>query len=70
VDEEGNTLDFVLRTKRDSLTACRLFRKILKTNHLQTPRIINVDKNPALSCAIDKLNVDGSPPSKTVLRQD
>jgi transposase-like protein len=69
VDKEGNTLDFVLRAKRDAVAACRFFRKTLKANHTQTLRVINVDKNPALSCAIGNLKVDGLIPSKTVLRK-
>jgi IS6 family transposase len=48
VDKEGNTLDFVLRAKRDAKAASRFFKKTLQTS--QTPRVINVDKNPALSC--------------------
>jgi IS6 family transposase len=69
VDKEGNTLDFILRAKRDAKAASRFFKKTLKANHTQTPRVINVDKNPTLSCAIGNLKVDGSLPSKTVLRQ-
>jgi transposase-like protein len=69
VDKEGNTLDFMLRAKRDAVAACRFFRKTLKAKHTQTPRVINVDKNPALTCAIGNLKVDGFMPSKTVLRQ-
>jgi transposase-like protein len=69
VDKEGNTLDFMLRAKRDALAACRFFRKTLKANHTQTPRVINVDKNPALSCAIGNLKTKDLLPVKTVLRQ-
>lgn len=69
VDKEGKTLDFVLRVHRDAKAAMRFFRKTLDANHTQTPRVINVDKNPALSCAIAKLKKDGFLPSKTVLRQ-
>jgi IS6 family transposase len=69
VDKEGNTLDFMLRAKRDAKAASRFFKKTLKANHTQTPRVINVDKNPALSCAIGNLKTDGLLPVKTVLRQ-
>jgi transposase-like protein len=69
VDKEGNTLDFVLRAKRDAKAASRFFKKTLKANHTQTPRVINVDKNPALSCAIDNLKNDDFLPTKTVFRQ-
>ena len=49
VDKEGNTLDFLLRAKRDVKAASRFFKKVLKAKRTQTPRVINVDKNPALS---------------------
>ena len=42
----------VEKEKRDAKGSSRFFEKILKANHTQTPRGINVDKNPALSCAI------------------
>jgi len=69
VDKEGNTLEFLLRAKRDAKAATRFFKKSLGASHNQTPRVINVDKNPALSCAINNLKEDGSLPGKTVLRQ-
>ena len=69
VDKEGNTLDFVLRAKRDAKAASRFFKKTLKANLTQTPRVINVDKNPVLSCAIGNLKTDDLLPVKTVLRQ-
>jgi transposase-like protein len=40
----------------------------LKANH-HPPRVINVDKNLALSCAIGNLKIDDLLPEKTVLRQ-
>lgn len=69
VDKEGKTLDFVLRAKRDAKAASRFFKKTLKVNYTQSPRVINVDKNPALSCAIEYLKTDDLLPVKTVLRQ-
>jgi transposase-like protein len=69
VDKEGNTLDFMLRAKRDAKAASRFFRKTLNANHTQDPRVINVDKNPALSCAIGNLKVDDSLLLRTILRQ-
>src|SRR4028119_705403 len=47
VDSQGNTLDFMLSAKRDAPAAERFFRKALKAEHNQTPRVINVDKNAA-----------------------
>lgn len=46
VDSQGRTLDFLLSAKRDAEGAKRFFIKILKANHTQKPRVINVDKNP------------------------
>ncbi len=68
VDKEGNTLDFLLRTKRDAKAASRFFKKVLKANHTQTPRVINVDKNPALSCSLEQLKKQGLLPKKMQIR--
>jgi transposase-like protein len=59
VDKNGNTLDFLLRAKRDAKAASRFFRKVLKANHTQTPQVINIDKNPALSCSLEQLKSEG-----------
>jgi len=58
VDSAGNTLDFLLTAKRDAAAAKRFFRKTLKAIHVQTPRVISVDKNAAYPKAIDELKVD------------
>ena len=55
VDSEGNTLDFLLSTKRDGKAAARFFRKVLKAKHTQTPRVITVDKSAAYPVAMDEL---------------
>ena len=55
VDKEGNTLDFLLRAKREAKAASLFFKKVLKAKHTQTPRVINVDKNTALSCSLEQL---------------
>ncbi len=47
VDSGSNTLDFMLRSKRDAKAAERFFRKALNATHTQTPRVINVDQNAA-----------------------
>ncbi len=49
VDSEGNTLDFMLSAKRDARAAERFFRKALKAEHNQEPRVINVDKNAVIT---------------------
>lgn len=47
VDSTGQTIDFLLSAKRDAKAAKRFFRRMLKGAPKQSPRVINVDKNPA-----------------------
>jgi len=54
-DSDGNTIDFMLSTKRNRKTAKRFFKKALGSNHNQMPRIITVDKNASYPIAIDEL---------------
>ena len=68
VDKDGNTLDFLLGAERDAKAASRFFKKVLKANHTQTPRLINVDKNPALSCSLEQLKREGVLPKKMEIR--
>ena len=68
VDKDGNTLDFLLGAERDAKAASRFFKKVLKANHTQTPRLINVDKNPALSCSLEQLKREGILPEKMEIR--
>jgi transposase-like protein len=69
VDSQGNTLDFMLNAKRDSKAAARFFRKVLKGQHNQAPRVITVDKNAAYPAAIDALKADETIDQETELRQ-
>ena len=69
VDSEGNTLDFMLSAKRDSKAAARFFRKVLKAQHTQSPRVITVDKNAAYPAAIEALQEDETIEKETELRQ-
>ena len=55
VDSAGNTIDFLLTAKRDAKAAKRFRRKALNESHTQTPRVINVDKNPAYPAAVKTL---------------
>lgn len=70
VDSAGNTLDLLLRAKRDTLAAERFFRKALKATHNQLPRVINVDKNAAYPKATKTLKADETLPQVTELRQN
>jgi transposase-like protein len=68
VDSEGNTLDFLLRAKRDKRAAKRFFAKILGASQTITPRVINVDQNAAYPVAFAELQDAGVLPSTTRLR--
>jgi IS6 family transposase len=58
VDSRGQTIDFLLSTKRDAAAAKRFFRKALGQPHTVNPRTITVDKNPAYPCAIAEMKAD------------
>jgi IS6 family transposase len=69
VDSTGQTIDFMLSAKRDARAAKRFFRKMLKATSHSSPRVINVDKNPAYPPAVEQLKEDGTLPNRTQLRQ-
>jgi transposase-like protein len=69
VDAAGNTLDFMMSAKRDGKAAARFFRKVLKAEHTQTPRVITVDKNAAYQVAVEALKADETIAEATKLRQ-
>ena len=58
IDSSGDTIDFMLSSKRDRKAAKRFFKKALSSNHNQIPRVITVDKNPVYPPAIDELKND------------
>ena len=68
VDSDGDTIDFMLSSKRNRKAAKRFFKKALSSNHNQIPREITVDKNPAYPPAIDKLKNDKILPKKVGIR--
>jgi transposase, IS6 family len=59
VDSTGQTIDFMLSAKRDARAAKRFFRKMLKAASHSSPRVINVDKNPAYPPAVEELKKEG-----------
>jgi transposase, IS6 family len=69
VDSTGQTIDFMLSAKRDARAAKRFFRKMLKATSHASPRVINVDKNPAYPPAVEQLKEEGTLPNHTQLRQ-
>lgn len=68
VNSDRNTLDFMLSAKRDGKAAVRFFRKVLKAQHTETPRVINVDKNAAYPVVIETLKNDETLAEATKLR--
>ena len=69
MDSTGQTIDFLLTAKRDAAAAKRFFRKLLRSSSNPTPRVINVDKNPAYPAAIRRLKREGILPRRVRLRQ-
>jgi transposase-like protein len=69
VDSNGNTIDFMLSSKRNRTAAKRFLKKALSSNRNQIPRLITVDKNPAYPSAIDKLKNDKILPKNIGIRQ-
>ena len=67
VDETGQTLDFMLSAKRDAKAAKRFFSKLLKGGQTQTPRVTNVDQNPAYPKAVKQLKEEKHLPQATQL---
>ena len=49
------TIDFLLTDRRDAAAAKRFFRRALLNEGNSTPRVINVDKNPAYPRAVEDL---------------
>jgi type IV secretion system protein VirB4 len=60
VDSRGQTIDFLLATRRDAAAAKRFFRKALRQPHTANPRTISVDKNPAYPRAVAEMKADGA----------
>ncbi|GHO63572.1 IS6 family transposase [Ktedonobacter sp. SOSP1-52] len=69
VDSQGNTLEFLLSTTRDTQAAKRFFAKALGASHTVTPRVITVDKNAAYPKALNELKAAGDLAASCELRQ-
>ena len=68
VDSIGNTLEFLLSEHRDTQAAKRFLARALDASHTTTPRVINVDQNPAYPKAIEELKAAGKLPQGCQLR--
>ena len=69
VDSDGNTLDFMLSAKRNAKAAKCFFSQVLRGSHVTSPRVINVDNNPAYPPALDALKEQKDVPEETEVRQ-
>ena len=69
VDSNGNTLDFMLSSKRDHQAAKRFLKKVLKARHNKQPRVVNVDKNAAYPIAVEELKQEQLLSTDCELRQ-
>lgn len=67
VDKYGQTVDFLLRAKRDAVAAKAFFSKALKQH--ETPEKVTVDKSESNKSALDSLNRDLSEGNEIEIRQ-
>ncbi|WP_032113966.1 IS6 family transposase [Candidatus Paracaedibacter symbiosus] len=67
VDKEGNTIDFLLRARRDAIAAKAFFRKAFKeSGH---PDKVTVDKSGSNKAALDSFNKDVLKEDEIEIRQ-
>ncbi|NIH15884.1 MAG: IS6 family transposase [Serratia symbiotica] len=67
VDTAGQTIDFLLTAKRDSVAALRFFRKAIR--HHGEPAVVNIDKSGANTAALVTLNADKPDEEAITVRQ-
>ncbi len=67
VDKAGNTIDFLLRARRDAIAAKAFFRKAFKENG--RPDKVTVDKSGSNKAALDYFNKDVSQEDQIEIRQ-
>jgi transposase-like protein len=68
IDKFGDTIDFLLRAKRDAVAAKAFFRKAFKENGI--PDKVNVDKSGSNKAALDSFNKDLPEDGQTEVRQN
>ena len=69
LDSTGQTIEFLLTTKRDRAAAQRFLRTAIDASGNAMPRVMNVDKNPAYPAAVEALKAEGVIPRRVALRQ-
>jgi IS6 family transposase len=69
LDKEGNTIEFMLRAKRDVFAAKRFFRKMMRADHRRLPFSISVDKNAAYPEAFSSSQEEKVLPKDCTLRR-
>ena len=67
VDKYGDTVDFLLRAKRDTAAAKAFLKKAMKTN--RNPEKVNIDKSGANAAALHELNESVTEEEKITVRQ-
>lgn len=67
VDKFGDTIDFLLRAKRDTIAAKAFFRKAFKENGW--PDKVTIDKSGSNKAALDHFNKDVPEEDKIKIRQ-
>ena len=65
----GQTIEFLLTTKRDAAAAERFLVKAIEASGNAMPRVMNVDKNPAYPAAVEALKAGAALPRRICLRQ-
>ncbi|WP_049596219.1 IS6 family transposase [Yersinia aldovae] len=68
VDTSGQTIDFLLTTKRDATAALRFFRKAIR--HHGKPEVVTIDKSGANRAALTTLNTDKPDEEIITIRQN
>jgi transposase-like protein len=58
IDKQGNTIDFLLTTTRDTQAALRFLKKVLKENG--KPSLVNIDQSGANHAGLKQLNRDNN----------
>ena len=67
LDKEGNTIDFLLRSRRNAVAAKAFFKKAFKENG--RPGKVNIDKSGSNKTALDSFNKDVLKEEEIEIRQ-